>query len=710
MDIQEIDAIFSAFLEIPLDDTVQIVQEGLALLPLLIQSNQAVRRAEVRCKIGVAQMYQGEYESALVSLTEARHIFEKHEMDQKAMETQLALAVTYVTSGQIGTGLELLHLMLDQARKQELVETESSAFFHLGKIYAEIGHLERGMTFLRSALKLNNTIKSQRRKADIFVEMGMIELHRSRIDPAERLLKAALRIESSLNRETRCGTSMAMAQLYIQTNNYGEAEKLITETLERCRKKQLVRSEIVALYQQGLLLHITGRRDDAERSFRDCYQQSEKHSYRHMKIKSGEALGKIYREKQLFDKALNCLDKVRETEQEIQSTNPSTAGKIWSQNTRIYNLEQEMNVWKRRSGQLEQIQNEKEQAIRELKYVSRIGEKITASLTPETIIDMLYSELAQLIDLDCLFVARYNPDCKELEIRYIINEGQRMEPKTVVLNADGCLSYWVIENNTDLMINSYEESAGYTQKMSFLFDSGEYNESIMIIRLKLEDRIIGILSVQSELKNCYRERHLEILQALGGFLAIALTNAEVHQTLLNANKKIAHLASHDALTDLPNRTRIMERLKQEIGRCERYSLTLAVLFVDLDGFKGINDNYGHNAGDVLLREMATRLKERLRTTDAVGRLGGDEFLVILTDNCTPGDARTLAEELQHSLAAPVQFKGQELKVTASIGLAMYPVDSINPEELVNIADTAMYTAKENGKNQICLADATAALT
>ena len=208
--------------------------------------------------------------------------------------------------------------------------------------------------------------------------------------------------------------------------------------------------------------------------------------------------------------------------------------------------------------------------------------------------------------------------------------------------------------------------------------------------------------VQAIEKNSYKERHLKVLQALAGFVAIALSNSNAHQSLVLANEKIAYMATHDPMTGLPNRMQIMDRLGQELKRCRRYKKALALMFIDLDGFKLINDTHGHRAGDSVLKEIAGRLSAGVRATDAVGRLAGDEFLVIVTDDCTPSDGLQLAEQIRESLSRIIMFEASSLRVTCSVGLAFYPVDGETPEELVNAADQAMYDAKTDGKNRTSL--------
>ena len=162
--------------------------------------------------------------------------------------------------------------------------------------------------------------------------------------------------------------------------------------------------------------------------------------------------------------------------------------------------------------------------------------------------------------------------------------------------------------------------------------------------------------------------------------------------------KMSHLAQHDSLTGLPNRSLLAERLSQAIGLARRHRKQVALLFLDLDGFKHVNDSLGHTVGDRLLQSVADRLVKCVRATDTVCRQGGDEFVILLAEIERPRDAANVAEKLRAALAVPHLAGGHELHVTASIGIAIYPDDGIDVDTLMQNADAAMYRAKVAGRN------------
>lgn len=164
--------------------------------------------------------------------------------------------------------------------------------------------------------------------------------------------------------------------------------------------------------------------------------------------------------------------------------------------------------------------------------------------------------------------------------------------------------------------------------------------------------------------------------------------------------KLKVMAHHDHLTGLPNRNLFGDRLMLAIAEAKRHGGQLAFMYLDLDKFKPINDRLGHGVGDEVLKEVARRLKENIREIDTVARIGGDEFAVILAPPTTLEDSKRTAERLLQVLSEPIQAKGHECTVSASIGVSVYPKDATDAEELVKCADSAMYRVKDSGRNGV----------
>jgi diguanylate cyclase (GGDEF)-like protein len=204
-------------------------------------------------------------------------------------------------------------------------------------------------------------------------------------------------------------------------------------------------------------------------------------------------------------------------------------------------------------------------------------------------------------------------------------------------------------------------------------------------------KIIGHLSIMDEKPMVDRQRTLSILK-----LFAARAGAELERK--RTEGLIRNMAYHDALTGLPNRILLNDRLEMALAQAQRSQSLLAVLFLDFDHFKKINDNLGHGVGDLVLKGIGARLKKCLRNQDTVARLGGDEFILLLPEINSPTDADHLAKKLLHAVSQPFHVQEHELRITLSVGVALYPRDGENSTTLLKHADDALYLAKKQGKN------------
>lgn len=226
------------------------------------------------------------------------------------------------------------------------------------------------------------------------------------------------------------------------------------------------------------------------------------------------------------------------------------------------------------------------------------------------------------------------------------------------------------------------------------FPSGPGRYDVFGIVMDVTERQLA----QAELDQ-YRNRLEELVAAQTKDLRHAKNVAETAMLeARQAEDRLRQLVHFDALTGLANRVLVRDRLEQMIGSAQRHDQLLAVLFIDLDRFKNVNDSLGHGCGDRLLQEVARRLHAQARHSDTIGRLSGDEFIVLLSDIKQYEDVANLAAQMIAAIARPYMVDGVELVVTLSMGISLYPTDGRTPEDLIKTADTAMYKAKEAGRN------------
>jgi len=247
---------------------------------------------------------------------------------------------------------------------------------------------------------------------------------------------------------------------------------------------------------------------------------------------------------------------------------------------------------------------------------------------------------------------------------------------------------WKVDPDVQVVICSAHSDYDWTDVIARL----DHSDKLLVIKKPFE-AIEVIQSANALTRKWQNERIVRRqVETLEQAVVVRTENLET------ANKQLRHLATHDALTGLPNRVLMDDRISQSIVLAERQRQNFAVMLLDLDRFKLVNDSLGHRAGDELLKEVARRLRGVVRDVDTVVRLGGDEFVVIVTPGPERDVAQRAAARIIEAMKAPVRVAGVEVHTSPSIGIAFYPEDATTVENLVAHADAAMYAAKQRGRN------------
>jgi diguanylate cyclase (GGDEF)-like protein/PAS domain S-box-containing protein len=247
-----------------------------------------------------------------------------------------------------------------------------------------------------------------------------------------------------------------------------------------------------------------------------------------------------------------------------------------------------------------------------------------------------------------------------------------------------------------------EEIVGYDDNKFFDADTAANirKDDLRVLQdgemLKIEETTLNILTGVTEV---FLTVKLPLRREDGSIYALCGISTDITERK-DIEEHMQHMAQYDALTHLPNRALFNDRLQQAIAAAQRNKARLALMFIDLDKFKPVNDTYGHGVGDLLLKEVALRIQNCLRESDTAARIGGDEFVILLPAIETKQDAGKVGDKILHALNQPFELAGHTLQISASIGVAVYPEHGNNEKLLVKNADLAMYHAKENGRNNV----------
>jgi diguanylate cyclase (GGDEF)-like protein/PAS domain S-box-containing protein len=317
----------------------------------------------------------------------------------------------------------------------------------------------------------------------------------------------------------------------------------------------------------------------------------------------------------------------------------------------------------------------------------RIAEEASAAESIDHLYSAVHRIVGELMDARNFYIALHDPESNTLSFPYLVDQWDpRPDPRPLKRG----LTEYVLRTGKPVLASQreFEElvAAGEVESV------GHPSVDWLGAPLKSGGRTFGVLVVQSYTDAArFHEQEKEILTFVSQQIANAIESK-------HAEEQIKHLAFHDALTDLPNRLLFNDRLGLAVAQAHRGDGRLAVMFLDVDRFKIINDSLGHRVGDQLLRQIASRVRDCLREGDTLARLGGDEFIFLLPGVGEVADAVKIARKILQTFRRPFDIDGQELFITASIGVSLYPVDGAEAETLVRNADIAMYRAKERGRD------------
>lgn len=279
-------------------------------------------------------------------------------------------------------------------------------------------------------------------------------------------------------------------------------------------------------------------------------------------------------------------------------------------------------------------------------------------------------------------VALYDEQCAQLQFPYHVGDHEPQPEQPGTLTARLCAE--VIRSGLPILLTPEQSDAplGFETLVT-----GQLSSCWLGVPLNSQNGTIGALIVKSVPGGeRYTEQDKELLQYVCAQVATAIERKQLHT-------RLQRMAQYDQLTQLPNRELLRDRLKIALESAREDSGRMALLYVDLDRFKEVNDTHGHAVGDMLLQTVANRLKGCVRETDTVARIGGDEFVVLLHSIHASGDADGVAGKIRQVLAAPLRLDGHSLHIHPSIGVAQYPEHGTEEKQLFRHADEAMYTAK-----------------
>ena len=318
--------------------------------------------------------------------------------------------------------------------------------------------------------------------------------------------------------------------------------------------------------------------------------------------------------------------------------------------------------------------------LRYQERVARFGQAALVKCEPAELVQKAAQAVLEALGADAVAYLEAERGAGGLVPRVLVGTADEAAGGTVECAQDSALMR-ALQSGTRQLASGAELPLGWARPLG----------SVALVPVRGDEGVRGLLCAGYRDAGAFGAEELNFVDAAASVLSTALQR-------IDSETRLAYLAQFDPLTGLPNRALLADRFDQTIVQAKRRGSPLAVLFIDLDGFKQVNDTLGHAGGDELLKEVAVRLQASVRSGDTVARISGDEFAIVLADLSRPEDAALVAQKVIGRVAAAVEIGGKEVFVTASVGIAAYPGDGADAETLIGAADAAMYRAKQSGRN------------
>lgn len=656
--------------------------------------------------------FLAKYEKSLSLLEEALLLFQEINHYLGTTKAFNALGSVYFNLGRFEQALEYYTKSLELGEKHDNFERQIAALNNIGEVLWELKDQKQALSYFNRALVIAEKYNQLEKIGNILVNIGQGYKTLEKYDEATKSLERALEIGENLKDYINQVKSFnLLGTVYLEQGNLEKAED--------CHKKALTISMDTGNKLGELEALMSLARIHKER--RDWITALSLNKQAHRLVKNIQAKGYLYKicfeisflyeELGKYKLSLNYLKQSYYSEKEVKNEETNKRIQRITLQYEIDKSKQEAEIYRLKNVELKKKSEELEESYRILKIIDKIGKQITSSLDIRVITETVYKNVNSLMDVSVLAIAKIEYEDRVLDYRFYIEEGKINPGFTIPWDSQTSFGVYSFKNKTVLMLQDAEkEYSKYILKRSHSY--GREAESIIYLPLEIKGEIIGLLTVQSYKKNAYTQLQLEMLKALGSYIAIALENYTIHNKvnclneiirkekleLETAYERIAYMANHDNLTSLPNRRLFYELFIKSIEQTKRLKSLGALLFIDLDDFKPINDSFGHDFGDEVLKVVSQRLVTLLRAADTVARMGGDEFLIILNDVKNKDNAERVVIKILEILRQPMKIRNISCSLGASLGISLFPLDGNNIDTLIKNADIAMYSVKNGKKN------------
>lgn len=657
---------------------------------------------------GWCLIFSSDYKNALDTLTKSLELFEELNDKEGKHKSLSAIGVLYKDLNQYEKALDHFSQSLYISKEIDNSERLVTSLINIATLHLAAGKKDTALEQLLQAESLLKTSKNYEQLCVCFINMGTIYKDQKKYTKALEKYDKSLKFAKIANYKIYASSCLNnIGKIHMLTGNMGMSESFHKQSLRISEEIGNNTGVVNAFTDLAELYFKRNQLEESADYHKKALKISEKSNLKLFERENCLGLSEVYKKQRKYKKALEFFQRHHNIKNELINEEVKIKLKNISIQNEIEQTKKEAEIYR--------LQNiELKKSYDRISIINQIGQKITASLDMKIIMKTIYDNINLLLSADLFGIIIYEREKRELEYKFLLENGKELSPYKIPLSSKTSMAAWVIRNGKEILINNVKkEYKSYVKELSSSWETEKrLINSLIYTPLKIGNKITGLITVQSYTGNTYTTQHLEILQAIASYSAIALENArvnervnELNRIILNEKKeleytysKIDDLANHDSLTGLPNRRLFNELMKKELNRASRQNNKVALFFIDLDNFKPVNDTIGHDGGDIILKTTASRFLSALRNIDSVARVGGDEFAAIISNVVNIKDVRVVAKKMIASLDSPIPAKNQMFTLGSSVGISIYPDDDDTIEKLMTKADIAMYRVKKSSKN------------
>lgn len=689
-----------------------MLSDPLAAQALIDQARTLVEPSELESieldfHSGWCLIFQGEYLQSLTLLSNALPLAERLNAIDPTMRICNGIGMAYYNLGRYGLAERYYQRSLELSQQLGNSNGIFAALLNQALLYFQTDDFDAAERLLNQALGSDTRDVSMENLGE--AALLQANLHSKRSAFADALLgcRAALKFAQQLNYwHLEIQALVAVARCQRLQGRLVEAETTLLVTIDHPEFSREGVSGLAAYVELAKVRASLGRFALAVMAVRVGLKRSPTPTFSLSQLRALEVLavcleqgGKYQASAQVLRRALDVERKLQDQDMRRQFEVRQLQAKIDEQRLENQITDHENRILKTTQARLQLIND--------------LSRELASTLALEEIAPKLYDIVSDRLDVHFVSLALNHPDNEGVEFVSIIDNGASVPAYCIPYRITESRAVQTVRLGDPIVVGDEVDKPG----VWWVGDSQVLPRSQLFMPLVHNHQVLGLFSLQSRFANRFSQEDLELLKSLAPFVAITLSNAVSHQRLFELNQaltyektqietaqaRIEHMAHHDTLTGLPNRWRLSEFVERKIKEAAATGSTFYLVYIDLDGFKPINDRHGHRIGDQVLVALGKRLSKSLRKADFAARVGGDEFIIIIDDMKPAQQVNGFVKRILSVIEQPLKIGDDTLYLSASIGVAWYDEHGQSLDDLMHHADQAMYNIKRAGKGGVAFA-------